>query len=80
MSQHFIIKPHKVGANRRSLGMTIPGPVVKSLDIDPLSEYLLLKVSGKNDLHLKILRKEELDKEEETGKAIPVGAGISLQQ
>ena len=66
MSQHFIIKPHKIGSNRRSLGMTIPAIVVKSLEINPLSEYLLLKVSGKDDLHLKVIREENLIEKQDT--------------
>jgi antitoxin component of MazEF toxin-antitoxin module len=78
MSKSFIIKPYKIGSNRRTLGMTIPSKVVKALEIDPLSEYLLLKVSGKDDLQLKVLRKEDLYKEEEAGKAIPASTGISL--
>ena len=78
MSESFIIKPYKIGSNRRTLGMTIPAKVVKALEINPLSEYLLLKVDGKDDLQLKVLRKEDLDKEEGTGKAIPAPTGISL--
>jgi hypothetical protein len=78
MNQHFIIRPYKLGANRKSLGMILPSKVVKFLEIDSISIYLLLKVKGKNDLQIKIIREEDLMEKEETEKARPVPAGISL--
>jgi len=77
MTEPYIRKPYKIGSNRKSLGFVLPAPVVKSLEIDPLSDYLLLKVSGKDNLQLKVLRKEDLDKKE-AGKEIPAPTGINL--
>ena len=56
--------------------MILPSKVVKKHDIDPSSVFLLLRSEGFNDLKLKILREEDLEKEE-NGKAGPAGTGIS---
>ncbi len=44
--------------------MIIPSELVKCLGIDPLSIFLLLKVKGKDNLQLNILREEDLEKKE----------------
>lgn len=57
-----LIKPCRVGKNKQSIHMNIPSDIAKTLNIDPLTTIFLLKVTGHNRLELKILRAEELDK------------------
>ena len=57
LQRQYVIQPYSVGKEKRSLAMVIPAEIVKSLKIDPLSIFLLLKISGKDDLHLKVLRR-----------------------
>lgn len=55
---HFI-KLRKLGKDGSSLGITVPSPIVKSLNIDS-SALLLLRIHGINDLQLRIIREEDL--------------------
>jgi len=69
--RQYVIQPYSVGKDKRSLAMVIPSEIVKLLKIDPLSIFLLLKVSGKDKFSIKILREEDLAKKE-TEMMIPV--------
>jgi hypothetical protein len=71
MYNRYIIQPYCVGKDKRSLAMVLPYEVVKSLKIDPLSTFLLLQVRGIDDLRLKIIREEDLEKKDNEGM-IPV--------
>jgi hypothetical protein len=44
--------------------MILPTDIVKTLNIDPLTVLLLLKVKGIDDINLKILREEDLVKKD----------------
>jgi hypothetical protein len=67
-----------VGKDKKSLAMVLPVEIVKALEINPQSVFLLLEVKGKDELQLQIIRESDLVKREEIGKAIPVAAGIGL--
>jgi hypothetical protein len=71
MYNRYIIQPYCVGKDKRSLAMVLPYEIVKSLKIDPLSTFLLLQVRGIDDLRLKIIREEDLEKKNNEGM-IPV--------
>jgi hypothetical protein len=77
LQRQYIIQPYSVGKEKRSLAMVIPAEIVKSLNINSQSIFLILKVSGKDDLQLKVLREEDLNKKE-TVKEIPVAPGTNL--
>lgn len=78
MNLQQIIQPYYAGKNKMSVAMILPSKFVKSHRIDPSTVLLLLRSDGSDSLQLKILREEDLNKKEETGKETPVGAGISL--
>ena len=63
------LKQHYVGHTRsatdkRSLAMVLPSELVKSLNIDPLTILFLLKVEGHDELQLRIIRQEHLEKKD----------------
>jgi hypothetical protein len=60
----YVIQPYAVGREKRSLAMILPSEIVKSYKIDPRSVFLILQVNGNDDLHLKIIREEDLIKKE----------------
>lgn len=62
LNNRYIIQPYCVGKGKRSLDIVLPSEVVKSLNIDPLSIFLLLQVKGTDNIELKILREENLAK------------------
>jgi hypothetical protein len=80
MLKKFLIQPFLVGNGKKSLAMILPSEVVKLLRIDPLSIFLLLKVKGTNELQLKIIREEYLNKEDETENMIPAEKFTRLSQ
>lgn len=61
-SRTHVIQPYKVGKNKSSLAMVIPVDVVRSFNIDPNSDILLLKVMGSNEIQLKIIKEQDLEK------------------
>ncbi len=69
--KQYYIQPYLVGKDKRSLAMVLPSEMVKSLDIDPLTILFLLKVEGHDELQLRIIRQEHLEKKD-TENAIPV--------
>ena len=69
MQKQYLITPYTVGKDKKSLAMVLPSKVVKTLDINPQTIFLLLKVRGRDDLQLQIIREEDLVKKE-TGKKI----------
>ncbi len=79
LKNQFIIKPYSVGKGGRSLAVILPSPVVKALDIDPLSIFLLLSVNGSDDLQLKIIREGDLAKKD-TKSTIPTEKFTRLTQ
>jgi hypothetical protein len=44
--------------------MILPSEIVKTLQIDPLTILLLLKVKGIDEIQLKIIREEDLAKKD----------------
>jgi len=68
--KNYLICPYSVGKNKTSLAMVLPSQVVKSLKIDPLSIFLLLRVKGNDELELKIIREEDLAKKEEMSSSL----------
>ena len=78
LQNKYLITPYGVGKDKKSLAMVLPVEVVKALEIDPQSIFLLLEVKGNDELQLQIIRESDLVKREETEKAIPVAAGIGL--
>ena len=67
----YYISPYQVGKDKRSLAMVLPSELVKSLNIDPLTILFLLKVEGHDELQLRIIRQEHLEKKD-TENATPV--------
>ena len=60
--QH-LIQPYAVGKNKRSVAMILPSGIVKSHIINPSTVLLLLRSDGFDDLKLKIIREQDLEKE-----------------
>ncbi len=60
LQNNYLVQPYAVGKDKRSLAMVIPYEIVRSLRIDPLNIYLLLKVEGFDKLQIKIIREEDL--------------------
>ena len=50
----------------------LPSEVVKSLHVNPLSVFLLLRTNGLDEINLKIIREEDLTKKD-MEKTIPAG-------
>ena len=44
--------------------MVIPSEIVKTLEINPQFVFLLLKIRGKDDLQLKIIKEADLEKKD----------------
>lgn len=61
MNNLFIVKPYRVGKDRKSLAMILPADVVKLLKINPLAIFLLLTIRGSNEIQLRIIRQEKLE-------------------
>lgn len=53
-----------MGKDKRSLAMVLPSELIRSLNIDPLTILFLLKVEGHDELQLRIVRQEHLEKKE----------------
>jgi hypothetical protein len=51
-----------VGTGRRPLALFISTKLVKSLNINPLTILFLVKVAGPDELWLRIIRKEHIEK------------------
>jgi hypothetical protein len=64
LQQKYLIQPYKVGKHKKSLAMILPSEIVKTLQIDPLTILLLLKVKGIDEIQLKIIREEDLAKKD----------------
>jgi hypothetical protein len=64
LQDKYLITPYAVGKDKKSLAMVLPVEVVKALEINPQSIFLLLNVRGKDDLQLQIIREEDLAKKE----------------
>jgi hypothetical protein len=64
LQQQYLIQPYKVGKHKKSLAMILPSEIVKTLQIDPLTILLLLKVKGIDEIQLKIIREEDLAKKD----------------
>jgi hypothetical protein len=56
----FIVRPFRVGRDKKSLSIVIPSEIVKSLHVNPLSVFLLLRTNGLDEINLKIIREENL--------------------
>ena len=62
LQNKYLITPYGVGKDKKSLAIVVPSEVVKSLEINPQSIFLLLEVKGKDELHLQIIRESDLAK------------------
>lgn len=60
LKKQYIVQPYSVGKEKRSLAMILPSAVVRWLKIDPMDVLFFLKVTGINELTLKVLREDEL--------------------
>ena len=78
LKHHYLIQPYPTGKKQKSLAMILPSDIVRSHNINPSTDLLLLRSNGFDDLQIKILREENLNEKAGTGKAIPVDADISL--
>lgn len=59
-TRNHVVQPYRVGKDKRSLAMVIPADIVKSISIDPSSDLFLLKVIDSNEIHLKIIKEQDL--------------------
>jgi hypothetical protein len=64
LQNKYLINPYAVGKDKKSLAMVLPVEVVKGLEINPQSVFLLLEVKGKDKLQLQIIRESDLVKKE----------------
>ena len=64
LQSSFIIRPFKVGKDKKSLSIVLPSKVVKSLHVNPLSVFLLLRTNELDEINLKIIREEDLTKKD----------------
>ena len=64
LQNKYLVSPYAVGKDKKSLAMVLPVEVVKALEINPQSVFLLLEVIGKDELQLQIIRESDLIKKE----------------
>lgn len=64
LTTQYYIQPYLVGSDKRSLALILPSKLVKSLNINPMTILFLLKVAGHNELHLKIIRQDDLERKD----------------
>jgi len=62
--KRYLIQPYQVGKAKKSLAMILPSEVIKTIKFDPLTMLLFLKVDGMDEIHLKVIREEDLIKKE----------------
>ncbi|MDQ4073159.1 MAG: hypothetical protein M3162_02515 [Thermoproteota archaeon] len=60
LQTQYFIHPYYVGKDKKSLAMILPYAPVKSLDINPSNTFFFLKVTGQDEIHLLIVRQEDL--------------------
>jgi hypothetical protein len=64
LQNKYLVSPYAVGKDKKSLAMVLPVEVVKALEINPQSIFLLLEVKGRDILQLQIIRESDLAKKE----------------
>lgn len=64
LQNKYLVTPYGVGKDKKSLAIVVPSEVVKTLEIDPQTIFLLLEVKGKDELQLQIIRESDLEKKE----------------
>ncbi len=64
LTRHYHVQPYAFGTDKRSLAMIISYELFKSLIIGPLTILFLLKVAIHNELHLKIIRQDDLERKD----------------
>jgi len=64
LQNKYLVSPYAVGKDKKSLAMVLPVEIVKALEINPQSVFLLLEVKGKDELQLQIIREDDLVKRE----------------
>ena len=72
LQSSFIVRPFKIGKDKKSLSIVLPSKVVKSLHVNPLSVFLLLRTNGLDEINLKIIREEYLTKKDIEKIILPV--------
>ncbi|HXT82904.1 MAG TPA: hypothetical protein VN704_00900 [Verrucomicrobiae bacterium] len=72
MKEQHLIQPYRVGKNKKSLAVIIPSEFVKLFEIDPSTVLLLLKAQGYDEIQLKIIR-EDLINKISRNDVLPVG-------
>jgi len=75
----FIVRPFRVGRDKKSLSIVIPSEIVKSLHVNPLSVFLLLRTNGLDEINLKIIREEDLTKKD-IGNVLPADKVLQPSQ
>ncbi len=76
-NQH-LAKPYRVGKDGKSTSMILPHKWVKSMKINPKTTFLLLKVTGIDEIQLRILREENLFVKNDVNKK-PVDQGFAAK-
>ncbi len=64
LQKQYFIHPYPVGIDKRSLAMILPFDLVKSLNINSSTMFFLLKVRENDELQLRIIRQEHLEKKD----------------
>ncbi len=64
LTTQYYIQPYLVGSDKRSLALILLSKLVKSLNINPMTILFLLRVAGHDELHLKIIRQEDLERKD----------------
>ena len=64
LPKQYYVQPYLVGKDKRSLALILPAKLVKALDINAITILFLLKVGGHDELHLQIIRQEQLEKKD----------------
>ncbi len=62
LTRQYYVHPYAVGTDKRSLVMIIPSGLVESLNIDPLTILFLLKVVRHDELQLRIIRQDWMER------------------
>jgi hypothetical protein len=70
LQSSFIVRPFRVGRDKKSLSIVLPSEIVKLLHVNPLSVFLLLSTNGLDEINLKIIREEDLTKKD-IGNVLP---------
>jgi hypothetical protein len=77
LTKWYYIQPYLVGKDKRSLVLILPIKLVKSLKINPHNILFSVKVWGHDEIQLRIIRQEDLEKKD-TEKTAALAIGSKL--